>query len=456
MNEVTQYKVRVTPTEGMNILSQDEVSRLKEESKTGMYDLFRRCTMAVLNSGIDEDDPDVLLARNRDFDVRVIQQDRGIKLELINAPADAFVDGVLIEGIRELLFDVLRDIVFVNKEIRDGHFNLVSSSGITEAVFSILRHAGAMKAGLEPNLIVCWGGHSINRVEYQYTKQVGYELGLRGMDICTGCGPGAMKGPMKGATIAHSKQRSYLNRYVGISEPGIIAAESPNPIVNQLVIMPDIEKRLEAFVRLGHGVVVFPGGVGTAEEILYILGILLDPANAEVPFPLILTGPQESEAYFRQIDDFIGATLGPEAQAKYRIIVNDPVEVARAMDAGMKEVTQYREDKNDAFFFNWQLNIQHAFQLPFEPTHENVAGLQIHKDQPINELAANLRRVFSVIVAGNVKEDGRRAIREHGKYRIDGDSEIMKKLDALLKSFVEQQRMKLPGSVYEPCYTIVT
>ena len=125
MNEITQYKVRVTPTEGMNILSQDEVSRLKEESKTGMYDLFRRCTMAVLNSGIDEDDPDVLLARNRDFDVRVIQQDRGIKLELINAPADAFVDGVLIEGIRELLFDVLRDIVFVNKEIRDGHFNLI-------------------------------------------------------------------------------------------------------------------------------------------------------------------------------------------------------------------------------------------------------------------------------------------------------------------------------------------
>ena len=43
--------------------------------------------------------------------------------------------------------------------------------------------------------------------------------------------------------------------------------------------MPDIEKRLEAFVRLGHGIVVFPGGVGTAEEILYLLGILLHPDN---------------------------------------------------------------------------------------------------------------------------------------------------------------------------------
>ena len=49
-----------------------------------------------------------------------------------------------------------------------------------------------------------------------------------------------MKGPMKGATIAHAKQR-VNGRYIGITEPGIIAAESPNPIVNKLIIMPDIE-----------------------------------------------------------------------------------------------------------------------------------------------------------------------------------------------------------------------
>ncbi len=117
------------------------------------------------------------------------------------------------------------------------------------------------------------------------------------MDICTGCGPGAMKGPMKGATIAHAKQRVADARYVGITEPGIIAAEPPNPIVSELVIMPDIEKRLEAFVRLGHGVVVFPGGVGTAEEIFYLLGILLHPENKYLPFPLILTGPSTSKTH---------------------------------------------------------------------------------------------------------------------------------------------------------------
>src|SRR5258708_30369964 len=100
-----------------------------------------------------------------------------------------------------------------------------------------------------------------------------------------------MKGPMKGVAIGHSKQRITDGRYLGITEPGIIAAEPPNPIVSQLVIMPDIEKRLEAFVRLGHGIVIFPGGAGTAEEILYLLGILLDPANQTLPFPLVFTAP---------------------------------------------------------------------------------------------------------------------------------------------------------------------
>ena len=92
-----------------------------------------------------------------------------------------------------------------------------------------------------------------------------------------------MKGPMKGATIGHSKQRIRDGRYIGMTEPGIIAAEPPNPIVNQLVIMPDIEKRLEAFVRTGHGICVFPGGAGTAEEILYLLGLLQLASAHEEP-----------------------------------------------------------------------------------------------------------------------------------------------------------------------------
>lgn len=140
----------------------------------------------------------------------------------------------------------------------------------------------------------------ISTEEYKYSKRVGHELGLRSLDVCTGCGPGVMKGPMKGATIGHAKQRRVGSRYLG-HRAGIIAAEAPNPIVNELVILPDIEKRLEAFVRVGHGIIIFPGGVGTAEEFLYLLGILLHPANRDVPFPVILTGPSDAADYLQQL-----------------------------------------------------------------------------------------------------------------------------------------------------------
>ncbi len=280
-------------------------------------------------------------------------------------------------------------------------------------------------------------------------------MGLRGLNICTGCGPGAMKGPMKGAAIGHAKQRIKDGQYIGISEPGIIAAESPNPIVNQLVILPDIEKRLEAFVRTGHGIVVFPGGAGTAEEILYLLGVLLHPDNQDMPFPLIFSGPASSASYFEEIDNFIVGTLGKKAQQRYRIIIDDPVQVAREMQAGIAQVRQFRKQTGDAYYFNWLLKIDSVFQQPFIPTHENMRNLALHKNQEAHLLAANLRCAFSGIVAGNVKDEGIRAIEQYGHFEIHGDKGIMQLMDALLASFVTQHRMKLPGKKYTPCYQVL-
>ncbi len=448
---------RITPTEHLKLLSQLEVNKLVNSSRNGLYDLFRKCSLAVLSHGNYTDDEKVLLRRHQAFDIRILQQDRGIKLEVKGAPPEAFVDGEMIKGINEHLFSVLRDIIYTNDFIIDNpNFNLDDSDNISNAVFHIMRNADIFKLGQEPRLIVCWGGHSISRTEYDYTKEIGYQLGLRALDICTGCGPGAMKGPMKGATFGHSKQRIHNGQYLGITEPGIIAAESPNPIVNDLVILPDIEKRLEAFVRTGHGIIVFPGGAGTTEEILYILGILLHPENAYIPFPLIFTAPESSRTYFEKIDRFIGKTLGSAAQQRYEIIIGNPAKVAKKMKKGMKKVRDFRRDHNDAYYFNWLLKIDHLFQQPFIPTHESMKNLELSKDLETHVLAANLRQAFSGIVAGNVKEDGIQAIQKHGLFEISGDKEIMDGMDELLKSFIEQGRMKLPSDIpYKPCYKII-
>ena len=447
---------QISPEGKLEVLSKAEVRKLLDSSQGGLYQVFRNCALAVLNAGNFLDDGKVLLERYRSFNISIIERERGIKLDIKGAPASAFVDDRMIKGLHEHLFAVLRDVLFVNDEINGNrNLDLNQSSGVTDAVFHILRNANVLRPLISPNLVVCWGGHSISREEYDYSKTAGYELGLRMMDICTGCGPGAMKGPMKGAAIGHSKQRMPSGRYLGISEPGIIAAESPNPIVNDLVVMPDIEKRLEAFVRIGHGIIVFPGGVGTTEEILYILGILLHPDNAGIPFPLIFTGPAASADYFRQVDDFIGLTLGAAAQQRYQIIIDDPVAVAREMQQGIQKVREFRKTRGDAYYFNWALRIDHAFQVPFQPTHENMRNLSLHKGQPAHLLAANLRRAFSGVVAGNVKDQGIRAIEKHGLFEIRGDAAIMDPMDALLNAFVVENRMKLPGTHYEPCYRIV-
>ena len=447
---------RVGPRGSLENLSQDEIGKLLDSSQRGLYSLFRRCALAVLNSGAGTDNAKEIFDRYGDFEIEIVRQAWGIKLEIHNAPAAAFVDGQMIRGIKEHLFAVLRDVVFISNEIMEsGRFDMSDPASITNAVFHVLRNARVLDHKARPNLVVCWGGHSIGTDEYQYTKNVGYEMGLRGLDVCTGCGPGAMKGPMKGAAVGHAKQRIDHGRYIGITEPGIIAAEPPNPIVNQLVIMPDIEKRLEAFVRLAHGIVIYPGGAGTAEEILYLVGILMDPANREQPFPVVLTGPRRSAPYFEHILQFIGRTLGDEAVRRFTVVVDDPAEVGRHLVRGMGEVREFRRHYNDSYNYNWLLSIQPEFQHPFEVTHASMRALELHRDQPVHQLAANLRRAFSGIVTGNVKEHGIKAIERNGPYELSGDPAIMKLLDELLAAFVAHGRMKLPGSVYRPVYRLV-
>lgn len=447
----------ISPSGNLSVMSRWEVSKLLDVEQGGLYPTFHRCALAVLNSGVPIDDGRQLMQRYPDFSIQLIQEERGIKLDVRNAPAEAFVDGEMIHGIREHLFAVLRDLVAGSQFIGLLRFaGIQTQESVTDGIFMLLRHADLLHPRPVPNMVACWGGHSIPRHEYEYSKGVGYELGLRAMDIVTGCGPGAMKGPMKGAAVGHSKQRFAEGRYIGISEPGIIASEAPNPIVNALVVMPDIEKRLEAFVRLAHGIIVFPGGVGTTEEILYLLGLLLHPNNADLPFPVIFTGPADSADYFHQIDSFIAHTLGDAARARYQIIIDDPIRVARAMHDGITEVRSFREERNDAFYFNWSLQIEHAYQQPFAPTHANMQSLDLHRDQPPHVLACHLRRAFSGIVAGNVKEEGLRAVETHGPFELRGDPDIMQPMDKLLHSFAAQQRMKLPGSTYQPCYRIVS
>ena len=171
--------------------------------------------------------------------------------------------------------------------------------------------------------------------------------------------------------------------------------------------------------------------------------------------PLIMSGPSSSRAYFEQIDEFIGETLGPEAQRRYTVVVDDAEKVGRMMREGLDHVRAFRREHGDAYYFNWRLKIDHEFQKPFTATHESMRSLEIREGMPAHTLAANLRRAFSGIVSGNVRDDTIADIERDGPFEIRAAGRYMELLDRLLADFVGQGRMKLARESYEPCYRVV-
>jgi len=110
----------------------------------------------------------------------------------------------------------------------------------------------------------------------------------------------------------------------------------------------------------------------------------------------------------------------------------------------------------ESFSFNWGLVIPDSLQRPFSPSHANMAALKLHRQQALNELVAELRRAFSGIVAGNVKDFGMRAVAEHGPFQLQGDAQVIAGLGSLLEDFVEQGRMKLDTENYQPCFELAS
>ena len=187
-------------------------------------------------------------------------------------------------------------------------------------------------------------------------------------------------------------------------------------------------------------------------------------ANLRHPGPYSTVAEFTSGGFQELIDDTVDATAVKQVlfcTGKIYFDLHDyrvknaigNVAIVRDGKAAGRKVREQRVAQKDSFFFNWALHVPLAFQQPFAPTHEAMAALDLHHGRKPHELAADLRRAFSGIVAGNVKEEGMREIERHGPYIIDGDKEIMRALDGLLKAFVAQRRMKISGS-YKPCYQV--
>lgn len=453
-NAISKYTIKSV---GSSLeLTDEQIDAISYATENGYHELLCKMIFAVLNAGSEMDDPMEIRRLSENFVLNVKKNSFGLDLYVENAPKTAFVDEKIILGIREHIESVLE---YLTMEIEMQNMSQDKRDDIS--VHKILKDCGVLDHGnVEGRLdrIVCWGGHAVKDWEYRFSKAVGYHLGLRGgVNIVTGCGSGIMKGPMKGALVAHEKQRIRHAQYLGVTEPKIIAVEAPNSMINPLIIMPNIEKRQEAFVRYGDVIVVFPGGVGTIEELLYAIALNLHPDNQENRLKIVvaISNNPEHQEYKEKLENFIKNVFGNETLECLQFVPGDAEEIAKQVKILSAKDRAQRQGKFD-LQIRRNLNIPEILKKQFDSTHENVSKIKLSKSayKELWEYVANVSKAFSAFVAGNIKADTVEMIQKKGPFQLHGDANIAREFNIFLQYLVKSERMKIKGE-YKPCYDII-
>jgi hypothetical protein len=106
--------------------------------------------------------------------------------------------------------------------------------------------------------------------EYSQVRELASRLTELGCDIVTGGGPGLMEAANEGA--ASSRGSSRKTRSFGLTIA--IPYEKANPYLDSVTPHRTFFSRLHHFVRMSQAFVIFPGGVGTALELLMVWQLL--------------------------------------------------------------------------------------------------------------------------------------------------------------------------------------
>ncbi len=177
---------------------------------------------------------------------------------------------------------------------------------------------------------------------YILTEQLGHLLGMRGIDVLTGGGPGLMeaanKGVVKGKKNSGSKSRSY-----GIA----IQLNQFEPLNEHLDVKHHHKRfssRLDEFMRLSHAVVVMPGGIGTLLE-LFFAWQLIQVGHIQVR-PLILIGKGFWSGLISWIhEQLLGHGLISPGDVHWVHIVDKPDEAVEIIDREFQKFVAARDAK---------------------------------------------------------------------------------------------------------------
>lgn len=396
----------------------------------------------------DYNDTRAVREKFRTMTAQVDESNGDFHILLRNVPRDVLYDGenVIWQSV-EQISSAIRDILFPPPPPTPG----CTADETSAAVKKFAEHAGLLYRGERGLVVFTWGGHRVPRAEYEFAKQCGYWLALHlpDMENITGCGEGIMKAPFKGAQVAYGKQRSFRRfgrrDFIGLTEKNILAAEAPNEVVNRLIVFPNIEQRMEAFIRASHRGRAHPGGPGTIEEIMTMLALLSMPENNDIPYEFDLVEGDDS-LYFRELDQYLSTCFRGELDNLYTVHRGRPQQYARY-------VTETTRRLHMRYLWNDDLVFDPRIQEPFEVSFESMEALDLTRDQEPFSLLINLRRFFSAIVHLSVKDPDMVDLWGDERPLIRGDRDIVAATDELVKKLEAQGRIH-PEKKYATPYRV--
>lgn len=437
-----------------NKLSTQELAALSLSSSS-LAEEFRDIALAILHANgnnINNEGGDSQIRMiteiqqmQRDFSIQLEKSDGRTAMILRNLSPEPVTISGTIPRLRQ------EQILAVGAALTSLHrvSSPVTPEEITEEVRRTCVDAGILNLQRYNDQIVhpytYWGGQRISRTEYEHSKAVGRHLSMVPYRPSTGGGYGTMKAPLSGARAGFQAISFHGADYLSFTQPHIIENEPPNPHVNKIVMLRNMEQRLEAFVRANLGIVIGPGGIGTLEELLYAVAVLLDPKNEGHESAILLTGPDEE--YGRMILTFLQNILDKESfdTVKKKIMVSyGPGTEHRSASMLHTQITQrtlpFRNENGISTSWDYKLHIAPDLQLFIEPSHDAASTLTLNQDVGADKLISEIRRFLTYVTWGAVSETGNKAIDEYGPLTFHADTKTKDALNVLLAEFQAAKR----------------
>jgi uncharacterized protein (TIGR00730 family) len=123
--------------------------------------------------------------------------------------------------------------------------------------------------------------------EYGEVRQLASRLTELGCDIVTGGGPGLMEAANEGAASSRDNGKNGKRKTRSFGLTIAVPYEKANPYLDSVTAHRTFFSRLHHFVRMSQAFVIFPGGIGTALELLMVWQLLQVGFMTERPVVLV-------------------------------------------------------------------------------------------------------------------------------------------------------------------------